>query len=220
MPVKGIYNENEFYTVNYWQNKLADRIKQEADQVAYLDSKIKEMRQLNKSYWKLKEKQHEQQLKQFNHEFLQLLDYRVQATDFITKQDRYITDFIKDSDHLKCFYLNADEKGDFDLPAYNEIKNNIEKPIDMRSLNEIISEELDGSHAPEWILVCAINALFVLQKSKWQFGRYLRIEWQEIFLQSEKDPYRFIFALFSKQALVPEDNNSLHHQLDEENGQR
>ena len=34
MPVKGIYNENEFYTVNYWQNKLAERVKQEAEQVA------------------------------------------------------------------------------------------------------------------------------------------------------------------------------------------
>ena len=113
MPVKGIYNENEFYTVNYWQNKLAERIKQEADQVVNLDAKIKDMRQLNKSYWRLKEKQREQQLKTFNHEFLQLLDYKVQANDFATKQDRYITAFVEVSD-LKCFYLNADEKGDFE----------------------------------------------------------------------------------------------------------
>ena len=216
MPVKGIYNENEFYTVNYWQNKLAERVKQEADQVTDLDCKIKEMRQLNKSYWRLKERQHRQQFTTFNHDFLQLLDYSVKANDFVTKQDRYITDFIKDSDHLKCFYLNAEEKGDFDLPAYHEIERSIEKPVDIRSLNEIIDEELDGSHASEWILICAINALFVLQKNKWKFGRYLRIEWQEVFVQNEKEPYRFIFTLFSKQALIPDDNNSLHRELNEE----
>ncbi|MDE3269184.1 MAG: hypothetical protein OYH77_02755, partial [Pseudomonadota bacterium] len=215
MTVKGIYNENEFYTFNYWQNKLAERVKDEADRVADLEAKIKEMRKLNKDFWQLKEKQQAQQLKAFNGEFLQLLEYRVQPTDFTTKQDRYITAFIENKD-LKCFYLNTDEKGDFEPPAYNEVDNSDEKPIDMRSLNEIIGEELDGSHAPEWILVCAVNALFVLQKGKWLFGRYIRVEWQDIFMQSEQEPYRFIFTLFSKQALAPEDKQSLHSELDAE----
>lgn len=216
MAVKGIYNENEFYTFNYWETKLAERIKAEADRIDDLEPKIKEMRQLNKAFWQLKEKQQAQQLKAFNGEFLQLLDYRVQPTDFPTKQDCYITAFIENKG-LKCFYLNTDEKGDFEQVAYHEVKECEEKKIDDRVLGEIIGEELDGSHAPEWILVCAMNALFVLQKSKWLFGRHIRIEWQEVFMQSGQEPYMFILTLFSKQALVPEDNNSLHRELDEEN---
>ncbi len=216
MAVKGIYNENEFYTFNYWETKLADRIKAEADRITNLESKIKEMRQLNKAFWQLKEKQQAQQLKAFNGEFLQLLEYRVQPTDFTTKQDRYITTFIENKD-LKCFYLRADDKGDFEQVAYHEVNECEEKQVDDRSLREIVGEELDGSHASEWILVCAMNALFVLQKNKWLFGRHIRIEWQEVFMQSVQEPFRFILTLFSKQALVPEDNNSLHRELDEEN---
>ena len=219
MAVKGIYNENEFYTFNYWENKLAERIKSEADRVDNLDSdfdtKIKNMQKLSKDFWQLKEKRQEQQFKDFNYEFLQLLDYDVKAHDFATKQDRYITAFIEDS-YLKCFYLNTDEKGDFEVPAYNEVVTSKEKPVDERNFIEIVDEELDGSHAPEWILVCAMNAMFVLQKGKWQFGRYLRIEWQEIFMQNEKEPYKFIFTLFSKQALIPDDSNSLHRELNED----
>lgn len=214
MSVKGIYNENEFYTFNYWENKLAERIKAEADRVTDLESKIKEMRQLDKDFWKLKEKQQVEQLKNFNTNFLQLLDYNVQASNFRTQQDNFITEYV-DLEGLKCFYVNADDKGDFEQPAYHEVKEN--ETVDNRNLGEIIDEELDGNHAPEWILVCATNALFVLQKNKWKFGRYLRIEWQEIFVQIEKESYRFILTLFSKQALSPQDSNALHRQLDEEN---
>lgn len=224
--IKGFYNEHEFYTFNYWESKLKDEVKANNKKLANFDERQKSLKECSNLYWDLKGISPESDnylstLKDFNFRVLSVLGYKPGMDEFITQEDKYVSSVLKisgddSSKSLMGFMISENDEGDFEQPIYSEIEEADDKKIDDRDINEILNEDLSVDSGPKWSLVLAPNAMFLIEKSKWAFGRFLKVDWDVVFSQSEKEVYDLIVGLFSTEVLVPESGTSLHDGLDDE----
>src|SRR5262245_23322047 len=53
--IKGIYNENEFYTNFYWDNKFAEDLRGKLGDAPSIESSVSALKALDVRYWVLKE---------------------------------------------------------------------------------------------------------------------------------------------------------------------
>lgn len=224
--IKGLYNEHEFYTFNYWESKLKDEVKANNKKLTNFDERQKSLKECSNLYWDLKGISSESDnylstLKDFNFRVLSVLGYKPDMDEFVTQEDKYVSSVLKisgddSSKSLMGFMISENDEGDFEQPIYSEIEESDDRKIDDRDINEILNEDLSVDSGPKWSLVLAPNAMFLIEKSKWAFGRFLKVDWDEVFSQSEKEVYDLIVGLFSSEVLVPESGTSLHDGLDDE----
>lgn len=223
--VKGIYNEHEFYTFNYWDSKLKEEVKSNNKKNESLDQNINALKDLSQLHWDLKgldndDPNYEGLLVDFNTKILESLGFEASPSDFLTQEEQNITAFTNiksenDQTSLLAFYVRGDEEGDFSQQAFSLTEDGGEE-ADQRELNEILNEDLSVESGPKWVLVLAPNALFLIERSKWAYGRYLKADWDEVFSQNDKEVFELLIGLFSKEVLAPSSGASLHDNLDDE----
>ena len=224
--IKGIYNENEFYTNFYWDSKFLEDLRSKVGEDASTNASVAALKGLDAQFWAMKEmseggtKQLEA-MADFYKSLFQALGYRPETKEHQTSAGQAYSHFVdvKRSTAPELFAVLVDqpEMGAFETPPVllNFDANSEVSPVDCE-LSEVLREELqDSQNPPRWILVGAPNALFIIERNKWSFGRYLRIEWQEIFLQRDAKPYEVLYGLAAQRTLCPKTGNSPHDEFDD-----
>lgn len=222
--IKGIYNENEFYTNFYWDTKLLEDMRSKAP--AGAEEKVNQLKALDSLFWKLKDSvsshgaNQGQQIEFYNLLF-QILGFQPVQESTQTSESGHYTRFLnenKDSNPELIGILTSEiETGSFEAaPLYLTDKIEGEQSVFELDLKELLREELLDSQAPpRWVLVGSPNSLFIIERTKWALGRYIRIEWQEVFLQRDSKPYELLLGLCSKSALCPDSGSSNHDEFDD-----
>lgn len=222
--IKGIYNENEFYNNFYWDNKFQEEVKNKSAAMpsfAEAASKIKELDQL---FWAMQDAskagiKSQESLVEFYQEVFKILGYKSteekRDTQAGTQYTLFLNEELKESPELFGILVDSNETGLFEASPL-VLASTDEIPAEDRELSDILQEELqDSEKPPKWVLVGSHNALFIIERNKWSFGRFIKIEWQEIFLQRDIKPYELIWGLASKAMLCPETGSSAHEEFDD-----
>lgn len=222
--IKGIYNENEFYNNFYWDNKLQDEVKSKASAFALLSDEANSLKELDQLFWNMQDAsksgiKSQDALVNFYQKVFHALGYQFISEKRDTQQGMQYTLFLneelKNSPELFGILIDAKETGLFESSPL-ALTPTDELPAEDRDLSDILQEELlESEKPPKWVLVGSHNALFVIERNKWSFGRFIKIEWQEIFLQRDIKPYELIWGLASKAMLCPETGSSAHLEFDD-----
>ena len=222
--IKGLYNENEFYTNFYWDSKLIEDIRSKLE--AGSDSKVAELKALDGLFWKLKESSLNERvpvepLVDFYSAVFKILGFQFKPNLNQTTDGESYTQFVNETKNgtselvgLLTDYL---ETGNFEAgPILVKAADNDESSSNGLQFADLLREELlESESPPRWVLIGSPTALFIVERSKWSVGRYLRIEWQEVFLQRDSKPYEIILGICSKKSLCPETGNSSHDEFDD-----
>lgn len=220
--IKGIYNENEFYTNFYWDNKFFEDLRSKTGADASADSAVGALKGLDSQFWALKElpegdPKYIEELIKFYESLFRALGYDSTPSNHQTSSGQFLSLFAEvrqaGAPELLAMLVGKSEFGAFEsTPLF--VGSDAE-PVDVE-LSEIIQNEFqDSQNPPRWILVGAPNALFLIERNKWSFGRYLRIDWQEVFLQRDAKPYVLLAGIASKKILCPDAGSSPHDEFDE-----
>ncbi len=224
--IKGIYNENEFYTNFYRDSKFLDDLRSNIGGDPFTQESIAALKGLDTLFWAMKEMSEDnpkqlEAMTAFYKGLFQALGYSSECKEHQTASGQAFTLFVDVRraalPELFAVLVSQLESGAFESPPVfvrPDVATDV-SPVDYE-LSEVIHEEfLDSQSPPRWILVGAPNALFIAERNKWSFGRYVRIEWQEVFLQRDSKPYEVLFGLAAKQILCPETGNSPHDEFDD-----
>lgn len=224
---KGIYNENEFYANFYWDSKFREDLNSKIGEDSATQNSISALKALDAKFWSLKEisegdPKKSEALVSFYKDVFTLLGYRSDPKDHQASSGQLYSLFVDERradgrPNLFAILVDQVESGAFEGPPkfVGSIPVAEQRPVE-DSLADLIQDEFqDAQNPPRWILVGAPNALFVIERNKWSFGRYLRIEWQEIFLQRDLEPYKILFGISSKRVLSPEIGGALHDEFDD-----
>jgi methylase of polypeptide subunit release factors len=223
--IKGVYNENEFYTNFYWDNKFLDDLRSKLGDGAASQGMIAGLKGLDTSYWEVKEASSndvlKQNLVQFYSTLFRALGYSAEIQDRQSSEGFSFSVFVdskkgKDSE-LLAIVTDQLETGSFEsVPTFFGQSQATDLKIYDQNLSDLIQEEFqDSQNPPRWFLVGAPNALFLLERGKWSFGRFIKIDWQEIFLQRDQKPYEILYGLFAKSILCPDTGKSIHDEFDD-----
>lgn len=222
--IKGIYNENEFYNNFYWDNKLQDEVKSKASAFSSLTDSANNLKELDQLFWDMQDAsksgiKSQDALVNFYQKVFHALGYKFTSEKRDTQQGMqytlFLNEVLKKSPELFGILIDAKETGLFEASPM-ALTPTDELPAEDRDLSDILQEELQESEQPpKWVLVGSHNALFVIERNKWSFGRFIKIEWQEIFLQRDIKPYELIWGLASKAMLCPETGSSAHLEFDD-----
>ncbi len=224
--IKGIYNENEFYTNFYWDSKFLEDLRSKVGEDATTQASVAALKGLDAQFWAMKEMSEGgtrqlEAMADFYKSLFQALGYRPETREHQTSSGQAYSHFVdverSTAPELFAVLVNQPEMGAFETPPvfFKSDADSEIAAVDFE-LSEVLREELqDSQNPPRWILVGAPNALFIIERNKWSFGRYLRIEWQEIFLQRDAKPYEVLFGLVAKRIFCPETGNSPHDEFDD-----
>lgn len=224
--IKGIYNENEFYTNFYWDSKFLEDLRAKVGVDASAEAAIGALKGLDRQFWSLKEmpegdSKRLEALVGFYKNVFHALGYSSEPRDHQTSSGQHLSLFLDvkraNTSDLYALLLEQSESGTFETPPiFIGAQQTSESEAEERELSEVLQEELqDSQNPPRWIFVGAPNALFIIERNKWAFGRYLRVEWQEVFLQRDTKPYELLFGVAAKRFLCPDSGSSLHDEFDE-----
>lgn len=225
--IKGIYNENEFYTNHYWSSKFFDDLASKTQTIPDLKSRSNMIKELGEQYWDLLENKdaskedHTEQFVQFYQNLLKELGYSFDPKKRQTLEGLYysVATEVKQGgkSHLLFALTESNESGSFESLPLELVKLNKEDDDEAedRDLAEITSEELDSETGPKWFVVGAPDNLHLIQRGKWSYGRFIRVNLSEIFAQKDDKAYTTLLGLFSKEILAPESGLSIHEELDD-----
>ncbi|MBC8550620.1 MAG: N-6 DNA methylase [Candidatus Brocadiales bacterium] len=68
---------------------------------------------------------------------------------------------------------------------------------------------------PRWLILLSGGRAMLIERHKWGQGQYLEFDLDEIMSRKNVDNFKAVAVLLSKEAVVPEDSNSLHDTLDD-----
>ena len=68
---------------------------------------------------------------------------------------------------------------------------------------------------PRWLILLAGGRALLIERHKWGQGQYLEFDLDEIMSRKNIDNFKAIAVLLSKEAILPDDSNTLHDALDE-----
>lgn len=225
--IKGIYNENEFYTNHYWSTKYFDELKSKIQNVPNLKEKIDQLKSISAIYWDLNDSKDISSLEKndlfesFYQKLFEILGHAWLPTKRQTLDGRYYTSVSetkKDSkSHVLLALTNQKETGSFENIPYQLSKLDFDEQeeADDRELTEIVSEELESETGPKWFILGSLDGLFLIERTKWAYGRFIRINFTEVFSQKDEDVYTSLIGLFSRDVLAPESGISIHSELDD-----
>ncbi len=222
--IKGIYNENEFYNNFYWDNKFQEEIKNKSTSSPSFTEAAGRLKELDQLFWAMQDAskagiKSQEALVGFYQEVFKLLGYKTteekRDTQVGGQYTLFLNEELKNSPELFGILVDENETGLFESQAI-ALTPNEEVSAEDRELAELLQEELlESEKPPKWVLVGSHNALFIIERNKWSFGRFIKIEWQEIFLQRDIKPYELIWGLASKTMLCPETGSSAHEEFDD-----
>jgi hypothetical protein len=225
--IKGIYNENEFYTNHYWATKYFDELKSKIQNVPNLKEKIEQLKSISTVYWDLADTKDisssdkNELFESFYQKLFEILGHAWVPTKRQTLDGRYyssVSETKKDSkSHVLVALTNQKETGSFENIPYQLSKLDFDEQeeADDRELTEIVSEELESETGPKWYILGSLDGLFLIERTKWAYGRFIRIDFTEVFSQKDEDVYSSIIGLFSKDVLAPDSGISIHSELDD-----
>lgn len=225
--IKGIYNENEFYTNHYWSTKYFDELKSKIQNVPNLKEKIDQLKSISAIYWDLNDSKDISSLEKndlfesFYQKLFEILGHAWLPTKRQTLDGRYYTSVSetkKDSkSHVILALTNQKETGSFENIPYqlSNLYFDEQDEIDDRELTEIVSEELESETGPKWFILGSLDGLFLIERTKWAYGRFIRINFTEVFSQKDEDVYTSLIGLFSRDVLAPDSGISIHSELDD-----
>lgn len=218
--IKGIYNENEFYYENYWENKLPNEIKNSNSQISNIDDLRNQLKSAANIFWDIKGMSAEDEayldcINNFYKIVIESLGFTYQERKFETKDGNF-SSFLTDLEGINIFGCTENETGDFDQVALSTLELGDEESRDDRPLVELINEELENENSNKWSIVLAPNSMYLLERSKWLFGRFIKFDWDEIFGINDTENYNFIIGLCHKKTLLPKSGQSIHDGFDEE----
>jgi len=215
---KGIHNEAEFYTNFYFDNKLSSDLQSKVATFADFKDKTDKLKGLESYYWLYRDtKPSQESLLEFYQKLLTVLGYQF---------DLKVVDTLKETSFNSASQVYADERTNLYVFLTNEIEEgtfetsplalNIPENPESRELSEVISEFFDELEIPpKWILVGSPTTLFLLERNKWAFGKYIKFNWDEIFQQKTDELYSSILGLISKESLCPQSGQSIHAEMDD-----
>lgn len=222
--IKGIYNENEFYNNFYWDNKFQEEVKNKSVAISSFTEAASKLKELDQLFWAMQDAskagiKSQESLVEFYQEVFKTLGYKSTEEKRDTQAGKQYTLFLneelKESPELFGILVDSNETGLFEASPL-ALASTDEIPAEDRELSDILQEELqDSEKPPKWVLVGSHNALFIIERNKWSFGRFIKIEWQEIFLQRDIKPYELVWGLASKAMLCPETGSSAHEEFDD-----
>ena len=215
---KGIHNEAEFYTNFYFDNKLSSDLQSKVASFADIKVKTDKLKGLESFYWSYRDaKPSNESLLEFYQKLLTILGYQF---------DLKTVDTLKETSFNSVAQAHADERTNLYVFLTNEIEEgtfetapltlNIAENPETRELSEVISEFFDElENPPKWILVGSPTTMFLLERNKWAFGKYIKFTWDEIFQQKTEDLFSSILGLISKDSLCPSTGQSIHSEMDD-----
>jgi hypothetical protein len=215
---KGIHNEAEFYTNFYFDNKLSSDLQSKVATFADIKDKTDKLRGLESFYWAYRDaKPSNESLLEFYQKLLTVLGYQF---------DLKVVDTLKETSFNSIAQVHSDERTNLYVFLTNEIEEgtfetaplalNIAENPETRELSEVISEFFDElENPPKWILVGSPTTMFLLERNKWAFGKYIKFNWDEIFQQRTDDLFSSILGLISKESLCPASGQSIHAEMDD-----
>ncbi len=218
---KGIYNEGEFYTSFYFENKLSTDLLSKVDGFSRLKERVDQFKSLNTQYWEMtdEKKLDFEKLLEFYQQIIQVLNFTYQPSSHVNLNETNISTIAnidKNSTPEFLFFLTDQrEEGGFEtsplsLSTDEEINN------DERDFNKIISEYFNElENPPKWIIVGAPTMIFLLERTKWSKGYYLKFNLDEIFQQRSDKLISSIIGLLSKDSICPDSGISLHDEIDD-----
>lgn len=225
--IKGIYNENEFYTNHYWATKYFDELKSKIQNVPNLKEKTEQLKSISAAYWDLADakdissSEKNELFESFYQKLFEILGHAWLPTKRQTIDGRYyssVSEAKKDSkSHVLVALTNQKETGSFENIPYQLSKLDFDEQeeVDDRELTEIVSEELESETGPKWYILGSLDGLFLIERTKWAYGRFIRIDFTEVFSQKDEEVYTSIIGLFSKDVLAPDSGISIHSELDD-----
>ena len=223
--IRGIYNENEFYSNQYWDSKLPEDLRAKLASTPSTAQAVVQLRALESDFWSMRDladgdPRLRETLLSFTAKVLTALGYQPKLVAHVTADERAISTLCKveskDGAELVCFATGERETGEFDSGALFVAADTDGLKLDEREFSQILREELlESESAPRWAILAAPNAIFVINRSKWPFGRYIRLDWEEVFFQRDTKVYELIYALAGKPFLCPDTGASLHDELDD-----
>lgn len=218
---KGIYNEAEFYTNFYFENKLSADLLLKIGAFPQVKERTDKFKALDSVYWSMRDNQKnkKENLVDFYSNILGILSFECEIENNPTLKEANITSIAKVSKNAipDClFFLTSEtEEGSFEsIP----LSLNIEKDeiCEDRDFNNIVSEYFDElENPPKWILLGAPTTLYLFERNKWSRGQFLKFSWDEIFQQKADDLFTSIIGLVSKDSLCPNSGSSLHDEIDD-----
>jgi hypothetical protein len=218
----GIRNINEFYTNNYWDETLSKDLGAKFDALTASDRRIKQLKDLERTYWDLKESAttssevSPQLLEHFYREVFKSLNltFAWQKQTSIDGGSVFATCSHGGNlgNKIIAFLVDHEEAGAFEsMPILGEIELEGDEHRDERIIDKVLDEELLASETPSrWALVCAWNSMYLIERSKWPAGRYIEVQWEDVFFQRKDDIYKEILSMFSREHLAPDSGTSIH----------
>ena len=84
------------------------------------------------------------------------------------------------------------------------------------SLEEVISRQVFGlSEPPRWVILCKLDQILLIDRTKWNQKRFLRFDLKEILGRREPTTFKAVAALLHRESVCPKDGLSLLDNLDE-----
>lgn len=215
---KGIHNEAEFYTNFYFDNKLSSDLQSKVATFSDIKDKTDKLKGLESFYWIYRDtKPSNESLLEFYQKLLTVLGYQF---------DLKVVDTLKETSFNSVVQVHAEERTNLYVFLTNEIEEgtfetapltfNITENPETRELSEVTSEFFDElENPPKWILVGSPTTMFLLERNKWAFGKYIKFNWDEIFQQKTDDLFSSILGLISKDSLCPSTGQSIHAEMDD-----
>jgi hypothetical protein len=215
---KGIYNEAEFYTNFYFENKLSNDLLLKVGAFSDLKARTDKFKALDTVYWTMRDNQKNKKdnLVDFYSKILKVLSFEQKIEKNPTLKEANISTIAKVSKNSIPEFLFFLMEGDSLESSPLNIDLDIDDAPEERELQDIISEYFDElENPPKWILLGAPTALFLLERNKWSRGQFLKFNWDEIFQQKTEDLFASIIGLVSHDSLCPDSGSSLHEEIDD-----
>lgn len=215
---KGIHNEAEFYTNFYFDNKLSSDLQSKLATFADIKEKTEKLKGLESFYWTYRDaKPSNDGLLEFYQKLLTVLGYQFDLKAVDTLKETSLSSFAQvhaeERTNLYVFLTNEIEEGTFETAP---LTLNIAENPETRELSEVVSEFFDElENPPKWILVGSPTTMFLLERNKWAFGKYIKFNWDEVFQQKTDDLFSSILGLISKESLCPSSGQSIHAEMDD-----
>ncbi len=240
MDLRGILNQNEYYTNHYFttifEENAADTISnwRQAARDNQTAAPWAAFRDTSKAYYRIREK------------YLQMKNEEG-SRGLIENQ---AAEYLAALGYGRPGSIHIELNDEFTVPVFHEVKKPNGAPLlwvllsvaeernddilmgrvfgrmdtETEEYGAVLSENNDdvlaklffaGAEAPRWIILIGINQIALLDRNKWDKKKYLQFDLEEIFSRHEETTFQALTVLLHKESLCPAEGNSLLDALDE-----
>ena len=239
LDLTGIINRNEYYTNHYFASIFADNAKDTVSEwrARSRDSDFQtpwsRLRDVSRNYYVLRERYGKtrdaelqgENIQELAEHLLTALGYGAgQSQQFLPVEDKMVVpvyhEVCRDNGApLLWVILSRGSNGEEDILDHQlDPTFWIDNPDDINELaNEDVLSDIFFTleEPPRWVILCGIDQILLVDRSKWNQKRVLSFELDEIFNRREETTLQAMSVLLHKESLCPGDGMSLLDTLDE-----